>query len=224
VDLTPLEHPDRAGQLQNLAISLRIQYQRLGNPKDLAAIHTHYHESFKLPSNYPEISWQEALSWAHFSEMVHSSECISAFWAAFHLLPEILWIGHSIPVRHDAIRRLNISDATSRAVRACINLSHFSAAVEMLEQGLATIFQQMLQTKTDVGALPPHQAKNFLDLSSKLYSGIFINPIGIVENRKKLLAEIRNMPGFEYFLLPKSYDILRHASQGGPVVHNPQQS
>ncbi|KAJ7910337.1 CHAT domain-containing protein [Mycena leptocephala] len=76
----------------------------------------------------------------------------------------------------------------------------------------------MLQLKTNVDGLPSHQAKAFLNLSSKLYSGTFTDPIGIVEDRKKLLDEIRNQPGFEYFLLPKSYDILRHASQGGPVI------
>ncbi|KAJ7794916.1 CHAT domain-containing protein [Mycena leptocephala] len=33
-----------------------------------------------------------------------------------------------------------------------------------------------------------------------------------------MLEEIRNQRGFEYFLLPKSYDVLCHASQGGPVI------
>ncbi|KAJ7869415.1 CHAT domain-containing protein, partial [Mycena leptocephala] len=181
-------------------------------------MHTHFDESFKLTSMLPETSWEQALLWAHFSEQFQSSNCIAAFQAAFQLLPEILWIGHSIPVRHDAIRRLNISNATSTAVRTCINLSQLPAAIEMLEQGLATIFQQMLQLKTNVDALPPNKAEEFLDLSSRLYSGAFTAPISIVEDRKKLLEEIRSQSGFEYFLLPKSYDVLRHASQGGPVV------
>jgi hypothetical protein len=88
----------------------------------------------------------------------------------------------------------------------------------MLEQGLATIFQQMLQLKTNVDGLSPHQAQNFLDLSSKLYSGTFTDPISIVEDRKKLLEEIRNQPGFEYFLHAKTYNVLCHASKGGPVI------
>jgi tetratricopeptide (TPR) repeat protein len=218
VDLTPAGHPDRAGRLHSLAISFRDQYERLRDPKDLATIHTLYEDSFKLDSMLPENSWEQALSWAHFAERFQSSDCISAFQAAFNLLPEILWIGHSIPVRHDAIRRLNISDVTSAAVRTCINLSDLCAAIEMLEQGLATIFQQMLQLKTDVDALP-HQAKDFLALSSQLFSGTFTDsPINIVEDRKKLLEEIHNQPGFEYFLLPKSYNVLHHASQGGPVI------
>ncbi|KAJ7880413.1 CHAT domain-containing protein [Mycena leptocephala] len=77
----------------------------------------------------------------------------------------------------------------------------------------------MLQLKTDVDALPPDQARKFLDLSSKLYIEQFAHsPISIVEDRKKLLDDIRQQPGFEYFLLPKSYNVLCHAAQGGPVI------
>jgi hypothetical protein len=146
-------------------------------------------------------------------------DCICAFNAAFNLLPEILWIGHSIPVRHDAVQRLDISGATSTAVQTCIDLTQFHVAVEFLEQGLATIFQQMLQLKTDVDALAPDQAGIFLDLSLKLHSGQFTDhPISIVEDRKKLLDDIRKQPGFEYFLRPKSYDVLCHVAQSGPVI------
>jgi hypothetical protein len=76
----------------------------------------------------------------------------------------------------------------------------------------------MLQLKTNVDGLSPHQAQKFLDLSSKLYSGTFTDPISIVEDRKKLLEEIRNQPGFEYFLHAKTYNVLCHASKGGPVI------
>ncbi|KAJ7922198.1 CHAT domain-containing protein [Mycena leptocephala] len=52
-----------------------------------------------------------------------------------------------------------------------------------------------------------------------LYSGRFTHsPISIVEDRKKLLDDIRKQPNFEYFLLPKSYNVLCHAAQGGPVI------
>jgi hypothetical protein len=219
VDLTPPGHPDRAGRLQALALSFTHRYRRQRGLEDRAALQTHYNESFKLASSRPEISWWQALSWANFAWEFEPDDCIRAFNVAFNLLPEILWIGHSIPVRHDAVHRLDISGATSSAVQTCINLSQFHVAVEFLEQGLATIFQQMLQLNTDVDALPPDQAKKFLELSSKLYSGGFTDsPISIVEDRKKLLNDIRKQPGFEYFLRPKSCDVLCHAAQGGPVI------
>ncbi|KAJ6562319.1 CHAT domain-containing protein [Mycena capillaripes] len=127
-------------------------------------------------------------------------------------------MGNSVPVRHDAIRRLNLQATTSTALHTSINLFDLHAAVEILEQGLAIIYQQMLQLKTEADGLPPDQATRFLDLSSQICSGTFSNLIGVVEDRNRLLKEIRQQKGFEYFLLPKSYSVLCHASREGPVV------
>ncbi|KAJ6548435.1 CHAT domain-containing protein [Mycena capillaripes] len=218
VDLIPSAHPDRAGHLQSLAVSFTDRFHKLGDPKDLEAVRTYYTDSFKLPCSAPEKSWEHALRWADVAQEFQSSDCVPAFQTVFNLLPEILWIGNSVPVRQQALRRLNISGVTSNAVRTCIKLSQLHGAVEILEQGLAVIFQQMLQLKADVGGLPPNQAQIFSHLSSHLYSGIFTDPFSIAIQRAKLLEDIHKQPGFENFLLPKSYDALSNASQGGPVV------
>jgi hypothetical protein len=166
----------------------------------------------------PEDSWNQALYWADFAQHFQLSDCIPAIQAAFDLLPELLCLGQSITVRHNAINRLNISSATSTAMQTCIKQSNYRTAVEILEQGLATIFQQMLQLKTDVDFLPSDQAKEFLNLSSQLYNDSSVNPMEIVNSRNELLETIRKQPGFENFLRPKSYSLLCHASKGGPVV------
>lgn len=143
---------------------------------------------------------------------------MTAYRAAFSLLPELLWIGHSIPVRHNAIHRLNISGATSTAIRTCINHFPLSSIVEILEQGLATTFQQMLQLKTAVDRLPAEQAQIFQQLSMKLYSGASEDHMSLVNQRNELIQNIRKQPSFEFFLLPLPYNVLCHAAQGGPVV------
>ncbi|KAJ6572503.1 hypothetical protein DFH09DRAFT_1277426 [Mycena vulgaris] len=138
--------------------------------------------------------------------------------AAFELLPELLLIGNSISVRHAAVRRLDITESTSIAVETAVNLSNRTLAVEMMEQGLATIFQQMLQLKTNVDALQLAQAHKLQTLSSELYSGNLENPLKIVNVRDDLLTAIRQEPGCEYFFRPQTYSVLYHASQGGPVL------
>ncbi|KAJ7206340.1 CHAT domain-containing protein [Mycena pura] len=220
VDLTPQEHPSRAGYLQSLAVSFAARYQRLNDPSDLQAACTHYDESFQLPSLTPESAWKAALDWASFAEKFQPEDCIKAFSSAFRLLPEILWVGHTIPVRQDAIRRLEISRATSTATKACTNLSNLTVAVEVLEQGLATTFQQMLQLKTSTVGLEPDQAEKFQQLSMALYTGQLDSDdaMRLVNERNELLKDIRRQPGFAYFLLPKPYKVLRRAAQGGPVV------
>ncbi|KAJ7153046.1 CHAT domain-containing protein [Mycena crocata] len=218
VQLTPADHPDRSRRLQGLAAARIDRYWKLKEPQDLEAVHTHYSNSFEILPLIPQYSWENALQWARFSEECQPSDCIAAYTAAFRLLPELLWIGHSIPVRQDAIHRLNIEQATSNAVRTCIQLSKLDSAVEIMEQGLATTFQQMLQLKTDVDKLPYDQAQKLQSLASQIYGGVSPDSMKIVNARNELLKNIRTQPGLEYFLLPKPYASLCHASQGGPVV------
>ncbi|KAJ7450877.1 CHAT domain-containing protein [Mycena latifolia] len=216
--LTPERHIDRAERLQNLALDAVHRYRRFRNPEDAEAVHRNYKASFETITLTPEVSWEQALVWASFAKEFQPLHCKTAYTAAFHLLPEILWIGHAMPVRQDAILRLNIGQATSTATRTCIEQKDFPSAVEIMEQGLATEFQQMLQLKTDVDKLHPEDAKLFQKLSSELYGGRARNPLHIVNERNQLLEKIREQPELKHFLLPKPYDVLSQAARGGPVV------
>ncbi|KAJ7900804.1 CHAT domain-containing protein, partial [Mycena leptocephala] len=138
--------------------------------------------------------------------------------AAFSLLPDLLWIGHTIPTRHDAIHRLNIGKTASAATKACIKVTNLTSAVELIEQGVATTFQQMPQLKPDFDSLPPDQGQKLQELSLALYNGTSPGSTRVALERRQLLQEIRKQPGFEYFLLPKPYQALCHASQRGPIV------
>jgi hypothetical protein len=93
-----------------------------------------------------------------------NTDCITAYSTAFQYLPNLLWIGLSIPVRQDAIQRLDIGQATSNAVNTCIQLVNLNAAIEIMEQGLATVFHQVLQLKPDVEQLPTRYAELFRTL------------------------------------------------------------
>ncbi|KAJ7646333.1 CHAT domain-containing protein [Mycena polygramma] len=158
------------------------------------------------------------LRWASFSEEFDEPYCILAYSKAFALLPEILWIGHAIPVCQDLIHKVDIADATSKSVQACIQQSNLPTAVEFLEQGLATIFQQTLQLSSQPKDIPSEYAEALLDLSLQLYQGNPVNPSTIVEKRNELLRKISGTLGFEDFLLQKPYSVLCHASHGGPVI------
>ncbi|KAJ7081744.1 hypothetical protein C8R44DRAFT_894969 [Mycena epipterygia] len=218
LDLTPDGHPDRAGRLQSLAVSFTDRYQRLGDLDDLQSVHTHYIDSFQIPTSRPENSWNAALHWASVSEEFKSSNCITAYSNAFNLLPEILWIGNILSVRHAAIHRLNIGEVTSSAVKTCIIFFDLVSAVEIMEQGLGITFQQMLQLRTDLDELPPAQANRLKFLSSELYSGTSSDPRDLAIKRQDLLKKIRQQPGLEHFLLPKPYKELCYSAQRGPVV------
>ncbi|KAJ7500758.1 CHAT domain-containing protein [Mycena galericulata] len=214
------DHPDRAKHLQSLASTFRHRFRKTQDLKDLQAVHTYYSASFNTqasPSN-PEQSWTAALEWASFSEEFEPAYCLAAYSEAFRILPEIIWIGHNIPVRHEAIRRLDIGRIASTATRTCIKLSNLTSAVEIMEQAVATTFQQMLQLKTDVDVLPSEEAEELKKLSFDLYSGTATDPQQVARKRNELLEKIRKEPGLQYFLLPKPYTALALASQNGPIV------
>ncbi|KAJ6580423.1 CHAT domain-containing protein [Mycena vulgaris] len=143
---------------------------------------------------------------------------MTAYYNAFQLLPDILWIGNVLPVQHEATLRLDIGGATSAAARTFINFAAFVSAVEVIEQGVGITFQQMLQLKVNMDRIPSAQARELQVLSSELYSGTSSNPQDVATKHQKLLEDIRKQPDCEHFLLPKSYKELSLASQCGPVV------
>jgi hypothetical protein len=224
--LTPEGHPDRAGRLQNLALSFTDRYQRLGDLNDLEPIFSNYALSFKGTTSDTVASWNAALRWASLAQQYRPSDCLKAYSAAFSLLPDILWMGNSLLVHQDTTRRINITQTTSDTVTACIEHFNLPLAIELLEQGLATTFKQLLQLKTSGDALlPKADAEELEMLSSELFSGNSENPQGVAIKRNILITDIRARPGFEYFLMPQLYSSLCQASRNGPIIilnsHNP---
>jgi hypothetical protein len=219
VDIIAVDHPYKVEGLQSLAACFVDLYQTLGDPENLQLAHHLYTVSFKQYTLVnPETSWNRASGWAALAEKVHPPSCLVAYSAAFDLLPEVIWIGHKISVRHDAIRRLSIGPMTANATKICVELSNLTLGVQIIEQGIATVFQQTYQLKPDVSALSPLQAKEFEELSSQLYNRTAADPTDVAIQRKELLDKIHKQPGLEYFLLPKPYTALCKASQEGPVV------
>ncbi|KAJ7206284.1 CHAT domain-containing protein [Mycena pura] len=204
VDLTPNGHPDRARHLQGLAVSFTNRYKRLGDLNDLEAALQRDQEGQVVCRVLLCPSWIDTRGWEF-----ESPNCITAYFHAFNLLPEIFWIGNVLSVRHEVIHRLDIGQVTSTATKTCIDFS---------DTGLGITFQQMLQLRPDLHKLSPAQANELQILSSQLYSGTSPDPRGLAVKRQDLLQKIRQQPNLEYFLLPKPYKELWRASQGGPVI------
>ncbi|KAJ7209887.1 CHAT domain-containing protein, partial [Mycena rebaudengoi] len=219
VEKTPEGHPDLAGCLQSLGVCFTERYRRSGDVKDLeTALQHNQAASFQSHTSDHVKSWQSALKWASLAKLHRPSDTPKAYSAAFHLLPEILWIGNSVSVRQDMNMRVNVSQATSGAITACIDSSNLPLAVELLEQGLGTTFQQLLQLKTNIDFLPQMEADKLKLLSIDLYSGTAKHPQRVAADRNTLINEIRSRPSLENFLRPKPYRDLCQVSQHGPIV------
>ena len=128
-----------------------------------------------------------------------------------------------------------------------IQTCQLKGAIETLEQGRGLLWSEMrgLRTSVDhlrVVNLPLAEAFAALnrDLEALTISGFpavwmgdgqvvgheAMDPLGhlvvkqrkLVEERDRLISQIRAQPGFHSFLVPPSFDTLRSAAAGGPVI------
>jgi hypothetical protein len=204
--------------LQGLADSFLELHEVSQDISDLDTASLHYKNSFKISAAIPIDSWYAALRWAAAAEKHRSAYGLDAYSTVFELLPQILWIGNPLGVRQTEARRIDLARITSDAVCGCIENSNLILGVELLEQGLATTFQQMLELKPDVTMLSEADATRLQHMSTELYTDHAEHPRKLANERDKLLSEIRKHPGSEYFLRPKPYKSLREASKNGPIV------
>ncbi|KAJ7464038.1 CHAT domain-containing protein [Mycena latifolia] len=166
---------------------------------------------------------------------------LRAYSVALDLLPELAWLGLSIPDRHHHLRKAEkvVRDAAAAAIIS----GEYATAVEWLEQGRSVIWSQFLDLRTPLDALKhehPDLADRLIFLSTQLegsgirdgYAEVVTGPIEsrqsslsvgsqyheYAHERDKLLAQIRAPTGFGSFLLPRKITELSLAATGGPVV------
>ncbi|KAJ7201909.1 CHAT domain-containing protein [Mycena pura] len=212
------DHPDLPQWQQGLASAFCQRYTRLQDTNDLGAAFENYSLSFGIAGSAPVQSWNAALDYASLAHRHKPREELKAYSHAFKLLPEILWMGNSLNVHQEWSQRINIAAATSDAVRACLAHGDTHLAIELLEQGMATAFQRLLQLKPDIQGVPQALADQLQSLSSQLYSGTAKNSQRLAVERNQILEKIRALDGLRGFLLPRPYSELRQASKHGPVV------
>ncbi|KAJ6545535.1 CHAT domain-containing protein [Mycena capillaripes] len=207
--------PDQAGHLQQLALSPQKRYPTSREPGDLAIIHSHYYNFFQTTPLHPQNSWTAALDRESFAATFDAAHRLPAYTAALDLLPEFLWIGHSINVQCNLFRTLDIAQTMSTAVKMCIELGELTSAVEIIERGIAIIFQKMQQLTADVEKLPevlPDEEAKLMNISSELYTRNSSDSIPLV------IASNKAQSGFENPLHAKDYNRLSQAAQGGPII------
>jgi hypothetical protein len=177
--------------------------------------------------------------WAKHAEMMGHPSLLQAYNVALKILPEVAWLGLSISDRHHHI--LKAGKTVTDAAAAAISAGMLEKAVEWLEQGRSIIWGQLLNLRTPVDGLKeshPELAEKLIFLSKKL-EGAGTRDSSLLNSRDQqleplqrtakqyhdyaharnlLLKEIRELDGFQKFLLPKTISELSHAAERGPVV------
>jgi len=237
VNTTPLGHPHLASHLQSLAISYAQHFELSQDVADFHCALYYFHASTMCQASPPDILLQSARRWALLSQKNGLPECLDAYSKAVQVLPDLVWMGHVIPVRHKALLWHDIHTLIAEGAAACVQFDQLELAVELLEQGVAVIYQQLLQLRDEFSTLTMHHPSLAQQLrhvslqlqscTSQTSSTIKVpqtasaqehNPHLLVINRKKIIKKIRKLPHFTHFLLPPSYQTLSLAAQHGPII------
>ncbi|KAJ7937990.1 CHAT domain-containing protein [Mycena leptocephala] len=237
VKLTPNRHPDKPTCLISLGYSLDQHFQRLHDPQDSQKLLLHYTLAACSPTGPARRRFYAAQRWAKHAHLHHHPSLLRAYAAAIEILPELAWLGLSIPDHHHHLSQAGqvVRDAAS----AAIAVHDYKKAVEWLDQGRSVIWGQVINLRTPVDELRnnhPDLATELVSLPTSLETAgtrsnagdNAINPQSLQSiakqshdlalERNRVLQQIRELPGFEGFLLSKPISELSLAAKMGPVA------
>ncbi|KAF9064929.1 CHAT domain-containing protein [Rhodocollybia butyracea] len=182
------------------------------------------------------VKFEAASHWARLAQDINHSSTSCAYVSGVNLISELAWPGSLVENRHYQIRKVRpfIINASIFAIQ----IGQCTTAVEWIEQGCSIIWSQLLQLRALFAKLKeryPIQGMELESLSARLTvqtqataPDIFLNDgltlevakdfHEIAEQRRRLINEIRKLPGYEKFLLPKQFSEISMAATDNPVI------
>ena len=224
-------HPMLVEMYRELSNVHLVRYSLANSSADLEDAFKYRIEAVQYSNGGSQVRFEAAMQWVEGAEKFNHPSLLDAYKSAIRILDLHLVLKPSLDLRHDIIKTQALSicvDATSCALRR----QDVVGAVEMFEQsrGLFWTFMARLRTPLDeLRASGPggrDLADEFETLSRQLETPMTLGDDGesgqrfrrIQRDWNAVVDKIRSMDGFEKFLLPPSYEDLRVAAIGGPVI------
>ena len=233
---TPDDHPDRASMLNNLGTTLQSRFERSGSMEDLDRAIATKELAVMTPTAPPSIRVLAADSASQLlvdrdSNSWNRAKAILRI--AVDLLPTT-----SPRTLNQLDRQYNISQfagITSRAVSVSLQCGETPyRALQLSELGNGVLATLHIQMRSDVLLLkeshpdlahPFYDLRDQLDPPSNFMHSTELSTRADAENRRtlsnkfdKLLGKIRQLEGFEHFLLAPSESELKRLAAFGPIV------
>ncbi|KAF8443803.1 CHAT domain-containing protein [Boletus edulis BED1] len=247
VHLTPDGHPDKPGRLNNLGLSFISRFERLGELRDLEDAISLYSHAASVPIGPISVRFDASSNWILCARRIRHPSLLRAHSIAINLLPQLAWIGLSLAHRFAELKRGAdvVREAAAAALdsgfpelavewleqgRSIVwgELLQLRGSYEQLSSAHsdhARRLRELSAALDDAGATrekslstfsestddPMHRATQMLRQVADTHRRLSIE-------RDKLLQDIRRLPGFNRFLLPKDFSQLRASAHSGPVV------
>jgi tetratricopeptide (TPR) repeat protein len=155
LELTAPAHPEYATVLTNLAGSLRDRYIEEGDDGDLVDSLRHLRAAAELPTAPAGRRLVAAETWARLAtDTGRPAAALDGFIAAVGVLPAAAWRGSGRTAREQLLRQAPwlAADAAATALR----MDRPELALDLLEQGRTVLWNQRLETATDLDVLREH--------------------------------------------------------------------
>ncbi|KAG8759305.1 hypothetical protein FRC11_002149 [Ceratobasidium sp. 423] len=234
VSLTPDSHSELAFRCFKLGIAYQARFEALDDHISLELALDSFRKSAQSPMGHPQTKLTSAEKWAHLAPP-SSPQRLQAFQTAMELIPELVWLGMPISKRYSDVWQ--IGKVSIDAAAAAIDSGRHTLALEWLEQGRSVVWNQILQLRSpldELYAAHPSLAEKMHQVSEELRNHKYYaekvsrdvphwEPAArkqhrLAEKYARLIETIRQLPGFQNFLLPKEADELVSAARDGPVV------
>ncbi|QRV88374.1 CHAT domain protein [Ceratobasidium sp. AG-Ba] len=218
----------------HLAITHILAYSGTGEQLHASKAYEYFKQVAHMPNTDPGIKLSASKNWANLSPFP-----MKAYEHAMALLPQVVWLGDSIDLRHEHLAR-DIRELVTESVATAIRSQEYDRALEWLEQGRSVVWNQTMQLRSpfdELHTIDPALAEKLAQVSFKLDSVSLTNQdadqfsnltMGSSHNRRRLaedwerlLDQARLIPGFGDFLMPpKATDIASYIKDGLAVVIN----
>ncbi|CAE6475310.1 unnamed protein product, partial [Rhizoctonia solani] len=242
VSLVPDGHSDYPGFYSRLGRLYLTRAEHSPGVVDLASAAISFELSAKSQVGHPRHRFKAAHAWAMMSFKLSLSDSLEAFQVAIDLIPQLIWLGTTVEDRYKNLPQLG--DLIQQAVAAAIGAEKHGLALEWLEQGRSVVWGQTLQLRTpldDLSSVSSSLAQELQKTADELHrasSGPAAPRIGhttsldpstsfeqasrnhrsMAIKYERLLSEVRDISGFERFMLPKTTSELLRAAATHPVV------
>ncbi|KAM0542566.1 hypothetical protein ACHAPJ_012737 [Fusarium lateritium] len=227
-------HPLRAAWLNSLASRFLNLYTRKGYTSDLDSCINHYQSALDHEKSAPEDRIEAAQ--AIVSNCPDNQQIYDAAKLAVSLIPRLVSWSHENFDRQYILGK--VVGLASDAAAAAIQVGQPPmVALQLLEQGRGIIGTSLQDMRSDVPELErqhPQAAERYQALQAELdrraghgntNNAVRTQSQASINRRHtaskiftELAAEIRQLPGYENFMLPHSEDEICRASECGPIV------
>ncbi|TFY58652.1 hypothetical protein EVG20_g8066 [Dentipellis fragilis] len=241
VHLLPDYRPDKTRMLYDLAHAYELRYIHNPTPADAFATLSNFRSAALLPAGRPLTRYQACQAWAKSAllQQLVDSAC-EGYNTMMDLIPLVVWLGKTIAERHKEIT--DIGKSVHLAVMIALECNMPEKALTWLEQGRSIVWHQQLSLRTpleDLRRNNPSLADRFqcvteaLDQASTrrstLASAVSWDDRDSLEQAEQahrrlaaewdeILLQVRTLPAFKDFLLPRSIDELRKGEKFGHIV------